>query len=73
VLDERPIGRWDFEGGGHVRIVVGGDVDTESALEMAETLIKLKRQELNRTKRAPKQVEGPALGEQDSGDKAYDA
>lgn len=46
--DERPIGRYDFEGGSYVRIVVGGDLDTESALDMAETLIKLKRQELAR-------------------------
>lgn len=46
--DERPIGRYDFEGGAYVRIVVGGDMDTESVLDMAETLIDLKRKELAR-------------------------
>jgi hypothetical protein len=45
---ERPIGRYDYEDGSYVRIVVGGEVDTEAALEMVETLIDLKRKELKR-------------------------
>lgn len=44
--NERSIARYDFEGGGYVRILAGGDVDTESALDMAETLLKLKRMEI---------------------------
>jgi hypothetical protein len=55
---ERPIGRYDYEDGSYVRIVAGGDLDTEEALEMVETLIALKRAELKRRKaqekRAPK-------------------
>lgn len=44
--DERSIGRYDFEGGGSLVISVSGNVATEKALKMAETLIKLKREEL---------------------------
>ncbi len=47
-LDERLIARYDFEGGGHIRISVGGDVSTEEALDMAETMINLKRREIER-------------------------
>jgi hypothetical protein len=47
---ERPIGRYDYEDGSYVRIVAGGDLDTEAALEMVETLIGLKRKELARRK-----------------------
>jgi hypothetical protein len=46
--DERSLGRYDFEGGGFVRITAGGNIDTEAALEMAETLITLKRKEIAR-------------------------
>lgn len=48
--DERPIGRYDFEDGSYVRIIAGGDVDTEAALDMVETLIDLKRKELVKRK-----------------------
>jgi hypothetical protein len=44
--DERSIGRYDFEGGGSLVIAVSGNVTTEKALKMAETLIRLKREEL---------------------------
>jgi hypothetical protein len=48
VANERPIGRYDFEGGAYVRIAAFGDIDTEEALDMVETLIQLKRKELER-------------------------
>lgn len=50
VSGERPIGRYDYEDGSYIRIVAGGDIDTETALEMVETLIDLKRKELSRRK-----------------------
>lgn len=46
--DERSIGRYDYEGGAYVRISASGDIDTEEALDMVETLIELKRAELAR-------------------------
>jgi len=46
--NERPIGRYDYEGGAYVRIAASGDIDTEEALDMVETLIRLKRAELSR-------------------------
>jgi hypothetical protein len=49
--NERPIGRYDFEGGAYVRIAAFGEVDTEEALDMVETLIALKRNELKRANR----------------------
>ncbi|CAJ0878065.1 hypothetical protein AMST5_02935 [freshwater sediment metagenome] len=49
--EERQIGRYDFEGGLYVRISASNEIDTEEALEMAETIIRLKRQELQRKKR----------------------
>lgn len=50
--EERAIGRYDFEGGGYIRILTGGDIATEEALDMAETIIDLKRKEIERRKRA---------------------
>lgn len=47
---ERQLGRYDFEDGGYVQIVAGGKVDTESALDMLETIIALKRKEIERRK-----------------------
>ena len=47
---ERNLGRYDFEGGGFVQIVTGGDVDTEHALSMIQTLLDLKRNEINARK-----------------------
>lgn len=46
--NERSLCYYPFEDGSYVRLVAGGDVSTESALEMAETLIALKRRELQR-------------------------
>ncbi len=48
--NERPIGRYDFEDGSYVRIIVGGDVGTDAALDMVATLIELKRKELAKRK-----------------------
>jgi hypothetical protein len=48
--DSRQIGRYDFEGGGYVQILAGGVVDTETALDMLETLVGLKRKEIERRK-----------------------
>jgi len=45
---ERQVGRWDFEGGSYIRIVIGGSVDTAAALEEAELIIQRKRRELDR-------------------------
>lgn len=42
----RQLGRYDFEGGAFVQLLAGGDIDTEAALDMIETLLKLKRAEL---------------------------
>lgn len=49
--DERTIGRYDFEGGGYIHILKGGDIDTEEALDMAETIIQLKRREIERRRK----------------------
>ena len=46
--DDRQIGRYDFEGGAFVRITTSGDIDTEEALDMAQTIIDLKRKEIAR-------------------------
>jgi hypothetical protein len=51
-FNERSIARYDFEGGGYIRILTGGDVPTEEALDMAETIIELKRREIRRRKGA---------------------
>lgn len=47
-LDERQIGSYNFEGGASLRIVVSGEIDTEEALDMAQTVIDLKRKEIER-------------------------
>lgn len=47
---ERPLARYDFEGGGHIRIMVGGNIETTEALDMVETLLALKRKEIERRK-----------------------
>lgn len=49
--NERQLGRWDFEDGGYLKIVVSSDVDTAAALEMVETLVALRRKELERKRR----------------------
>ena len=43
----RQFGRYDFEDGGYLQILIGGDVETEAAISMIETLIGLKRNELS--------------------------
>lgn len=48
--DERPVGRYDYEDGSYVQIMARGDIDTEEALKMVETLVALKRKELARRK-----------------------
>lgn len=54
---QRLLARYDFEGGGHVEVRVTGEVDTDSALDMVETLIQLKRKELERRTRSRQQKE----------------
>jgi hypothetical protein len=44
--NERQLASYQFEGGGYVRIIAGGDVDTGTALTMAESLLKLKGEEI---------------------------
>jgi hypothetical protein len=50
IVNEREIGRYNFEGGGFVRISTSPTTDTEEALDMAITVIELKRAELLRRK-----------------------
>jgi len=47
---ERQISLYDFEDGQYVRIVATKGISTEEALDMAETMIELKRKELARKK-----------------------
>lgn len=51
-LAGRSLGRYDFEGGGFIQILSGGEIETEAALDMAETLIRLKRAEIESLKSA---------------------
>lgn len=46
--DVRCAGEWRFEGGGFVQILIGGEITTADALEMVDTLVALKREELAR-------------------------
>lgn len=48
--DGRQIGRYDFEDGGFVKIVASAEIDTEEALSMVETIVELKRKEIERRK-----------------------
>jgi hypothetical protein len=52
----RSVFRYDWEDGGWISFAAGGNVSTEEALNMAETLIALKREEIARTPR-PKTAE----------------
>lgn len=54
---DRVLAHYEFESGGNVRIVMSGPVSTQKALKMAETLLKLKREEL-----AEAPPENPAPG-----------
>lgn len=56
-LVERSIGHYDFEGGGYIRLSVGGEIATEEALDMAEIIISLKRKEIERRKETAKIVQ----------------
>lgn len=42
----RELVRYNFEGGGFIQVVAGGDIDTAEALDMLDTLVKLKRSEI---------------------------
>ena len=44
--DGRQIARYDFEEGGFVKITASPEVGTEDALDMVETMIQLKRNEI---------------------------
>ncbi|HLY54945.1 MAG TPA: hypothetical protein VKS60_05275 [Stellaceae bacterium] len=44
--DERSLMHYAFDGGGHLRVLLSGEMDTEEALEWLETLITLRRKEL---------------------------
>jgi len=48
--DTRQIGQYNFEDGGFVRIVATPEIDTEEALSMVETIVDLKRKEIERRK-----------------------
>jgi hypothetical protein len=48
--DGRQIGRYDFEDGGFVKIIASQEIDTEEALSMVETIVALKRKEIERRK-----------------------
>jgi hypothetical protein len=48
--DGRQIGRYDFEEGGFVKITASPEIDTEEALSMVETIVQLKRKEIERRK-----------------------
>lgn len=57
---ERSLGRWDFEGNQYVRMAASPDLDTETALDMLETLIDIKRKELAaKAKAAIRALEAP--------------
>lgn len=60
---ERSLGRYDFEGGQYVRIAASEGVDTETALEMLDVLIDLKRKELARQARTGNRPAAPTNAE----------
>ena len=49
--EERPLARYDFEGGAYIRVVVSGDVETEYAISSLEKLLAMKREEIEQRKR----------------------
>lgn len=49
---ERSIAQYDFEDGGHIRILIGENTSIEEALDMAETMIELKRREIERRRKS---------------------
>ena len=66
--DERQIVQYQFEGGASLRIIVGGDIETEEALSMAETLIALKRKEIESRTRSRANAPDEATNESDEED-----
>ena len=70
-IDERSMGRHDFDDGAYVRIVAHGDIDTETALEWVEILIETKRRELKmRSRRLPVVVAPAAVSLTEDDDNA---
>jgi hypothetical protein len=69
--DERNVARYDFEGGGFVRISVGGAIETEQALSMAEKLIDLKRKEIKARNERSQNTTSPETNSNDESE--YDA
>jgi hypothetical protein len=64
--NERSLGRLDFDGGGFVQIIVGGDVGTLDALEAVDNLASWARlQAAKRTARAAPAVAAPTIEEGD--------
>ncbi len=49
--EERPLARYDFEGGAYIRVVVSGDIETEYAISSLEKLLAMKREEIEQRKR----------------------
>lgn len=47
---ERLVSRYDLEGGAYVKVVVGGEIETEEALDWLEIMVQLKRKELSKRK-----------------------
>jgi hypothetical protein len=66
--DERELCPYNFEGGGYVKIIVGGEIDTDAALDMIETQIKIKRAELKAKPKTFASVGGGDETNKDSGD-----
>jgi hypothetical protein len=64
--EERSIGRYDYEGGAYVRIAASGKIDTEEVLDMVETLIKLKREELQRKNKRTNSPLPSTIGDQEN-------
>lgn len=62
----RSLGRYDFEDGSHLQISSYGDLDTEIALEMAETLLNLKRSEIAKMKATKAEEVAASLAESTS-------
>lgn len=66
--NERLVGRYDFEGGSYVRIMAGGDLPTEELLDMVETMVSLKRKEIERRKKTTEVDDAPLAKEQQEAD-----
>lgn len=58
--DVRCIGEWRFEENGFVQILVGGNVPTDKAIQYAEMMLSLKKDELQKLALAKADEERPA-------------